>query len=833
MKPAADSFHTWLSSLIHRAIKVSGPHLPLLFWCDPHREWSQLLRLVAIDGGFELWADEVHELKLRERLHRSTHAPRVIWLPAGRADIGFCEVYALQAADVREIRLAAALDEYGVDLPSDDLRELEPLLGSYAEERFDYPKSSWKDLTLGQAESTLVDASTILDYLADLRRDWADLVKEGRFGLFSRIAARDFGLSAPDISSPDAWRTQALARLLCTEASVLNPGDPPSETDRTIPAGPARDNALGLINEWLRRIDLIDNFEELAPKAESLTGLRFWARDRTVAAPVLSSQVVEETLFRQEADRLEALQDFQSLARALSAQKPDYERHALGYWGKLATHRIPWRELADLAGHAEVLDRIGSGVKDWQTPPEAVRWYTLEGWTADASGEALFREAPDLPGPLVAIRARLQRAYLRFLDSVNRSFSETVARHGVSLNLPFAGDVIKKHVEQASPRNPIAVLILDACRYELGQRLAGLLNEGEPATRAAVDVAMAPLPSITALGMAFSLPGLPPQLTVAMEAGQWRVLAAGFLGNLSQAAQRREWLGQRFKLKEHAVLAVADVLNQGPEVLSAKALGRLVFVFGDELDSDGHEGRLKITGSGYHLDRYAKVVRKLRSAGYPTVLIVTDHGFFHWTPDADEIERKPDGDIVWTSRRAVVGHGLHSTSALPLKVSASDLDCAVPRSVNAFQTYGGLGYFHGGATLQELIIPVVTVAWPRKSQKIGAVLKPVDHIERQIQKIEVAPASVQQDLAGGVDESLVSRSVAAKAIDPSTGKTLFKSDAATIEPGGGTVPLTLKRVPGAQGRFGSELQLQLLDADDDELLESQTVRLSVELDEWD
>jgi hypothetical protein len=176
---------------------------------------------------------------------------------------------------------------------------------------------------------------------------------------------------------------------------------------------------------------------------------------------------------------------------------------------------------------------------------------------------------------------------------------------------------------------------------------------------------------------------------------------------------------------------------------------------------------------------------------------------------------------------------LHSTSALPLKVSASDLDCAVPRSVNAFQTYGGLGYFHGGATLQELIIPVVTVAWPRKSQKIGAVLKPVDHIERQIQKIEVAPASVQQDLAGGVDESLVSRSVAAKAIDPSTGKTLFKSDAATIEPGGGTVPLTLKRVTGAQGRFGSELQLQLLDAEDDELLESQTVRLSVELDEWD
>jgi hypothetical protein len=148
---------------------------------------------------------------------------------------------------------------------------------------------------------------------------------------------------------------------------------------------------------------LIDNFEELAPKAESLAGLRFWARDRTVAAPVLSSQVVEETLFRQEADRLEALQDFQSLARALSAQKPDYERHALGYWGKLATHRIPWRELADLAGHGEVLDRIGSRSSTlWVLlSPRVPSGFVLPAFLA-ASGvfAAFFVEVaflPDLP----------------------------------------------------------------------------------------------------------------------------------------------------------------------------------------------------------------------------------------------------------------------------------------------------------------------------------------------------------------------------------------------------------------------------------------------------
>src|ERR1039458_2407476 len=156
----------------------------------------------------------------------------------------------------------------------------------------------------------------------------------------------------------------------------------------------------------------------------------------------------------------------------------------------------------------------------------------------------------------------------------------------------------------------------------------------------------------------------------------------------------------------------------------------------------------------------------------------------------------------------------------------------VPRSVNAFQTYGGMGYFHGGATIQELVIPVITISWPRKSPKIAAVLKRVERIERMRQKIEVASGSVQQDLGGGVDDSFVSRSVLVKAVDPSTGKTLFRSDPAALGPGG-VIAMTLKKAPGAQAKFGTELQLQLLDADDDELLESASVRLNVEMDDWD
>ena len=76
-------------------------------------------------------------------------------------------------------------------------------------------------------------------------------------------------------------------------------------------------------------------------------------------------------------------------------------------------------------------------------------------------------------------------------------------QHGVdALGLSFAGEVLAK----ARPtKDPMAVLVLDACRYDLGARLAETVEKGEPARRAEVLAARAPLPSITALGMPFAL----------------------------------------------------------------------------------------------------------------------------------------------------------------------------------------------------------------------------------------------------------------------------------------------------------------------------------------
>ena len=461
------------------------------------------------------------------------------------------------------------------------------------------------------------------------------------------------------------------------------------------------------------------------------------------------------------------------------------------------------------------------------------------GWRVDWVGEQLFRETPQVPGVLVGVRAKLRHAYLRHLDRVNTTFADLIShlvKNKEQLPLDYAGDILAKLI-QPNSKQPIAVIMVDACRYDLGCRLVEAINQGEPIQRAEVQPARSPIPTITPLGMTFGLPGIYDQIKVKLVdiPGQpWLISAEHFAGNLAEAAQRREWLKQNFKVKDQAFLSIDQVLNNdSPEMISTKSLGRLVFVFGDELDD--HDGVLKPFGLDGVIDRYASLIRRLQTAGYNTIHLVTDHGFFHWEPASDEKEvAKPEGEILWKSRRAVVGRQLKHNTAIVMPVPSSNLECCVPRSINSFKTYGGLGFFHGGLTLQEWIIPVVTVRFPVKAQKIGGVLKPITQITSLAQRVQVGPQATQLDIfAGQAPENYLSRQVMIKVIHPTSGKVVFKSkQPASLEPGGEVVTLELTVIPDAKATSKSELEMRLLDADDEEVLDRAKVTLLVDLDDW-
>ncbi len=829
-----DSFQYWVVREVREILDRSAQVPPLLLWCDPDRSWLDLLREASKADGFDLWAplagqEDSHELLVRDRFYSSPRDPRVVWLPCSRDSISWFKPFELEAEEVWEKSLLQALREYGVDISRDHEDELVGLLPAHAREWFDKPKETWKELTPGNAKGTLVDDHRMLQALAGPPREFDSLRQEARFDIFARRCTEDFGLPDPKELGEEPWRIAATARLLCTEAAEGSPREQPREPDKMIAPGLPRTHSLRLLKQWQNDIRYIASFERLVPQAEATIGLTYWARNLTSMPRSWSSRAVEDALFLKTTDRLDRLEEVDVLADELGRDVQTYKDRESRFWGKEASNPVGWRHLVEMAGAASLIVENRSVEEIWKTVTDAIDWYSLRGWQLDQAGEQLFKESADLPPPLHRIRARLRRGYLRTMDRVGRTFSELLAkRKGNVFELPTAGEIALAELPRDNA--PTALVFLDACRLDLGWRLAQLLNQGEPTERATVFTAVAPVPSITSLGMPFALPVKRDKLHVRLadDAKSFHVSIDGFDGDPRLAEQRRKWLKQNLDVKDW--LEIEEVLD-GESLKKPARSRRLIAVHADEFDS--HDGQLKITGADEHLRRYVQAIRKLRDAGYSRVIVLSDHGFFHWQPDDHEIvDDLPAGDVLWKHRRAMVGHGLSHPSAVHMEIPQSDLEVVVPRSTSAFRTYGALGFFHGGATLQEMIIPVVVATWPAKARKVNVVLKPVGYIASEAPRVQVQAAATGQLF--NADVNLLARRVLVKVKDPAAGKVVFRhSEPIIIEPEGTSFTVQLQMVePKPQLAYGTPLQVEVLDADDEEILVREDVTLKIEISDW-
>lgn len=825
------SLHRWLREQVSAVLQSKTSPPPFLLWCDPDREWLEMLRALADEDGFELWADpEEHELATKDRFYTTERNPRVVWLPTRRQDISWFKVYELQAECVWEKSLLHGLREYGVNIPRDTEADLLPLLPAHAKEWFDNPKETWKELTPGSAKGTLIDDYRMLQVLAGETGEFDLLRQENRFDIFARRAQEDFGLPDPASLAEEEWRVAATARLLVTEAAEASQSSPPSEQDKIVRDGLPRDRALKLLRSWQENIHFIASFERLSRKADGTISLANWARNLPSAPKSKSSRAVEESLFKGFAEKLERITEIDPLNKELEKHLQPFLERQSGFWSQQAQASIGWRYLVMMAQAASILVETSSVECEWKSAKDAIDWYVANGWQLDLAGETLFQEEGDLPQELHRIRARVRRSYLRTTDRIGGVFSELLSNDSACLSdMPTSGEVTLRLLEGASV--PTAIVFIDALRFDLGNRLAEMLNIGEPVQRATVSAAVAPLPSITALGMAYALPMARDQLAVTMDEGSegLRVSAAGFSGSLAVASTRREWLSKALGVKDF--YTINEVLDwQARPLAKPKAL---IVVECQELDKAGHPGELQLSGATEHLDRYARAIRRLREYGYSRVAVVTDHGFFHWQPEDDEIEEtKPTGEVLWTSRRAIVGRGLSHPSALHMQVP--DFEVMIPRSTNAFKTYGGLGFFHGGATLQELIIPVVIAVWPTKASKVGVVLKPVEKIVSEAPRVQVQCGASEQQSLFGADENMLSRQVIVKVQQPETGKLAFLNETpVTVKPDDELVTVQLVMAsPRSRLKYGEPLTVIVIDADDEEILAIEEVQLKVDIDEW-
>lgn len=99
-----------------------------------------------------------------------------------------------------------------------------------------------------------------------------------------------------------------------------------------------------------------------------------------------------------------------------------------------------------------------------------------------------------------------------------------------------------------------------------------------------------------------------------------------------------------------------------------------------------------------------------------------DHGHqFAMRKEEDMRIDSPGGDTVGLHRRCWIGRG-GATPPGTIRVSAAelgyggDLDFVFPTSLGVFKSGGDLAYHHGGISLQEMVVPVVTFRIPARTE---------------------------------------------------------------------------------------------------------------------
>ena len=306
-----------------------------------------------------------------------------------------------------------------------------------------------------------------------------------------------------------------------------------------------------------------------------------------------------------------------------------------------------------------------------------------------------------------------------FLDGLGAAWSdalETQAQgHWHIAETPAQTHFFKLNVTPILERNDrekVFVIISDALRYEVASELKEAIKKelrGETLLAPQLGV----LPSVTRLGMAALLPG--DTLELIPKSGD--VLNHGLSTKGSDA--RLAVLQQNSGL-ETTVLRAADLLAMNTE-MGREAIRpyRLIYLYHDVIDAIGDKAaseRQVLAACEDAIGELLKLTKKIcNSLNGTHVLITADHGFLYQRQaiaNADKVPLPQADDIVETNRRFVLRtQNIQEPGLLNFTLSYDSRGAivSVPRGSLRFAIQGaGSQYVHGGASLQEICVPVIT-----------------------------------------------------------------------------------------------------------------------------
>ena len=371
--------------------------------------------------------------------------------------------------------------------------------------------------------------------------------------------------------------------------------------------------------------------------------------------------------------------------------------------------------LASIAALPSTIPSMDTGLQQYQSEwfriDQQYRWFTYAYQTAD------FQK------PLEGLKAEVDKQYAnKFLHSFGGLWQQALdpTDQWKSISLAPQSKFFDNHVAPVvkDGRTKAVVIISDGMRYEVADELTSLIRS-EDRFDASLSAVLGMLPSYTQLGMAALLP----QSALELNPEALPVLADGKPTN--GTANRDKIL---HAVKGHAISASDVMAMSGDELRELYKQHQIFYVYHDRIDAVGDKAATERTvfqAADDTMRELVLLVKKWTNANATNIVITADHGFLYQDIPLEQayyVSEPPQGNaITKTNRRYVLGRSLKPSPSFmtftsPQAGLVGDIDIQIPKSIHRIPQPGaGTRYVHGGASLQEIVVPVISVNKKRRS----------------------------------------------------------------------------------------------------------------------
>lgn len=320
------------------------------------------------------------------------------------------------------------------------------------------------------------------------------------------------------------------------------------------------------------------------------------------------------------------------------------------------------------------------------------------------------------------VKLRLDQNYSKLCNRINLEWTKCLKETG-GMNEVHLLRQYNFYDEKIKPvQKKVAVIVSDALRYEVAQELIGELAKSRHIAN--LKPALAMLPSETK----YCKPSLLPHRELKLYGkGEEQDMAVD--DHILDTTQKRSEHLQTYR--DGAVCVPFEMVAEYNQDKNREIFKHpLVYIFHDIIDKTGHDGNAKqiVKSCRDAIRELATMIPKIHASYNVTEVYVTsDHGFlFNDMMFTDKDKHKIEEDYLERSTRyyitmskdEVKGVAKFPLSEVSGMVNADGVMVAVPEGINRFAApSGGYMFTHGGAALQELIIPVITSRQERTDTK--------------------------------------------------------------------------------------------------------------------